>query len=58
MPTHQENNHWKKLFELIGELDWPGKNKNLLCDFLLDHNDDFALEDTDQGEDSVDKAGN
>ena len=38
--------------ELIGELDWPGQNKNLLCDFLLNHvhHDDFALEDTDRGE--------
>ena len=37
--TSQERIHWKKLRELIGEPDLSEQDKNVLCDFLMDHHD-------------------
>ena len=48
--TSQEDNRRKKLQELMGEPDLSEQDKNLLCDFLTDHHEVFALEDADRGE--------
>ena len=48
--TPQEHNRWKKFWEMIGESDLSEQAKNLLCEFLMDHHDVFALEDADRGE--------
>ena len=36
--------------ELISVLDLPDPDKTVLSEFLMDHNDVFALDETDRGE--------
>ena len=50
VPRSQEHDRHSKLQELIGEPDLPEHDRDLLCGFLMDHHDVFALEDTDRGE--------
>ena len=50
VPESQEHDRRNKLQELIGEPDLLEHDRNLLCGFLMDHHDVFALEDTDRRE--------
>ena len=47
---YQERGRRRKLLEIIVEPDLSEQDKTPLCNFLIDHHDVFALEDTDRGE--------
>jgi len=51
MASAQEDKSCReRLVKMITVLDLPEPDKTLLCDFLLDHNDVFALDEIDRGE--------
>ena len=43
----QEQNHQIKPWEVIGKPTLSEQEKKLLCDFVMDHHNVFALQDTD-----------
>jgi len=45
--TQEDKNHRERLVKMITVPDLSEPDKTLLCDFLLDHNDVFPLDETD-----------